>query len=115
MGLKQRLEDRLHREVEKSQEDVAWALEKNEDAAKTANKMMSQSVYLTLGKGLLVFFVALGMVKALSFTQLLLVVYLYIGVMVAKYSDYGWKSFEAYIGVFAWLPIIVLGMIKKII
>lgn len=110
-----KLEGRLEKEVDKSTEDMAWALEKNEKAADKANEVMSRSVYKNLGIG---FGVVAGLVLAVSYlpsTVFYGVGYLLIGYKVVDYSDYHLNSVKGLVALCFWLPLTLLGVGKKVV
>jgi len=111
----EKVEKRLEREVEKSQADVAWALEKDEDAAATANSVMSNGIYKNLLMALLFFAGVVYALNTLTAVQFWSVSYLVTGVLVVRYSDYSWRQWQAWFAVVAWLPVVILGSVKKIV
>lgn len=114
MGLREKLSQRLEEEVDKSQEDIAWALEKNPDAAETANDVMQTSIYVNLFKGLLVIGSVIYLFQALSLLQFSGVLYVLTGYGVGYYSDYTFRDLGFYAAVFLWLPFVASGFLKKL-
>jgi hypothetical protein len=103
MGLK----DRLEKEAEKTSEDVDWALNRNPEAANKAMKFMRSSIAVKLAVILVVVGSVYYIVISLSMLQLAAVFYLLVGAGTARYSDYGYRDWEAYLAVGFWLPIVV--------
>ena len=114
MGLREKLSQRLEKEVDKSQEDIAWALEKNPDAAETANDVMQSSIYVNLFKGILAVASFIYLFQALSLLQFSGVVYLLTGYGVGYFSNYTFRDIGFYAAVFLWLPFVVSGFVKKL-
>lgn len=113
MGMLERLQNRLEREVEKSQADVAWALQKNEGAADTANSVMSNGIYKNLFLALLFFAGLVYAFKSLTSLQFWSLSYFAVGVLVARFSDYDWSQWQAWVAVVLWLPAVISGFVKK--
>jgi len=103
MGLK----DRLEEERKKTGEDVEWALNRNPEAANKAMKFMRSSLAVKLAVILGIVGTVYYSVTALSTNQLLALTYVLVGSGVARYSDYSWMDWEAYLAVVAWLPIVL--------
>ena len=118
MGLLYRLEEKLtervEKEVEKSEKDMEFAAEfmaENEQVQESANSVLNGSVLVNLLKAGL----AVGSLYAawtvLSFSQFAALVYLLVGFLTAKFSEYSLSDWEYGVTVALWLPAVLYGLL----
>ena len=107
MSLKEKLKKRAEREAEKTSEDVQWALEQDPDTANKVMKFMRSSIAVKLAVILGVLGSIYFVVTTFSTFQLLVLGYFLTGIGVVKVSDYGFRDWESYFAVVAWLPVVL--------
>lgn len=118
MGLlyrfEERLTERVESEVEKSEKDMKFAAEfmaENKQVQESANSVLQGSVAVSLLKlGL-----AVGSLYAawtvLSFSQFAALVYLLVGLLTARFTEYGFSDPEYVATVVFWLPALFYGLL----
>jgi len=118
MGLLYRLEkkltERVENEVEKSEKDMEFAAEfmaENQEVQDMSNSVLNGSAAVSLLKlGLPV-----GSVYAawtvLSFSQFAALMYLLVGLLTAKFTEYGFSDPEYVATVLFWLPAVLYGVL----
>lgn len=112
--LEKKLTEKVENQVEESQKDMEFAaemLEENPEVQGTANSMMSDSVLVLIVKAAL----AVGSVYAawsvLSLGQFAALAYLLVGLLVARFSEYGFSDWEYSVTVLFWLPAVLYGLL----
>jgi len=112
--LEKKLTEKVENQVEESQKDMEFAaemLEENPEVQGTANSMMSDSVLVLIVKAGL----AVGSVYAawsvLSLGQFAALAYLLVGLLTARFSEYGFSDWEYSFTVALWLPAVLYGLL----
>jgi len=112
--LEKRLTERVESEVEKSEKDMEFAAEfmaENKEVQDMSNSVLNDSAAVSLLKlGL-----AVGSLYAawtvLSFSQFAALMYLLVGLLTAKFTEYGFSDPEYVATVVFWLPAVLYGLL----
>lgn len=118
MGLLYRLEkkltERVESEVEKSEKDMEFAAEfmaENKEVQDMSNSVLNDSAavsLLKLGLGVGGLYAAW---LVLSFSQFAALMYLLVGLLTAKFTEYGFSDPEYVATVVFWLPAVFYGLL----
>jgi len=112
--LEKRLTERVESEVEKSEKDMEFAAEfmaENKEVQDISNSVLNDSAAVSLLKlGL-----AVGGLYAawtvLSFSQFAALMYLLVGLLTVKFTEYGFSDPEYVATVVFWLPAVLYGLL----
>lgn len=118
MGPLERMERRLQQKVEHQAEevdkDVDFALEfleENPEVNSVATNLTTSSLPVKILKGFLGVSTVYILWTNLSFNQFLGVVYLFVGFLTARVSDYGKMDWKYWFTAVFYLPVVVYGLL----
>jgi len=113
-SLEKKVQKRLEKEVEETEKDVEFAMdfvEENPDVNKAATGITTSSLPKKLFAGFLGISAVYLLWNNLSGNQFFGLVYLFVGYLTARISDYKYSNWRYWFTVVFYLPVVVYGLL----